>query len=331
MNISEQIYRISYSIEQMIRIVSMQFVLAPAAYALPRKVALGIANVLALLLLFLPIPGLNTYMQMRSAFGKGRLDSLHLAWGWLARPLSDFVILKRLLYKREDPFNWKIVERNVDGINSLRESGESYIIVSAHCAKQPGLSMFSPNVTHGNPVQIANPLPERLLSLYDLRICIQYGALLKAYSCWRRSCEFIYIKDLRSARTLYSRLRERGNVVFIPVDAPWGKTLTGSYERPFAGSKSRVFSSGAAQLAQLSKCPIISCIPILGNDGTVVLEWGEPIRIVGGEAAENVKAMNQVFDTLEISIGERPTQYIFEIGCDRRWNSRSRRWENLAE
>jgi hypothetical protein len=331
MYIGAQIYRISYVIEQMIRIVSMQFILAPAAYALPRKLALRIANTLALLLLILPIPGLHTYRQMRSAFGKGRLDSFYLAWGWLARPLSDFVILKRLVYKRENPFHWRIVEKNVEGINSLRESGESYIIVSAHCAKQPGLSMFSPDVTHANPVQIANPLPERILSLYDLRIRLQYWALLKAYSCWQRSCEFVYIKNLRAARTLYSRLSERGNVVFIPVDAPWGKTLTGSYERPFAGSKSRVFSTGAAQLAQLAKCPIISCVPLLESDGTVVLEWGEPIRIVGSGAAGNVNAMNKLFDTLEIAVGERPTQYIFEIGCDRRWNSRSRRWEDLTE
>lgn len=325
------IRRISFVVEQAVRILSMQFVLAPAAYALPGKLALQIANALALLLLILPIPGFHTYRQMRSAFGKGRLYSLYLAWGWLARPLTDYVILKRLLYKRENPFNWRIVERNVDGINSLRESGESYIIASAHYSKKSSLSMFSPRVTHGNPIQISNPLKERILSLYDLRIHIQYGAFLKAYPCWQRSYEFVYIKDLRSARKAYIKLREKGNVVFIPVDGGWSKTPTGSYERPFAGLRSRVFSTGAAQLAQSAKCPIISCVHMLESDGTIVLQWGEPIRIVGNEAADIVNVMNRLLDTLEIAIGERPTQYIFEIGSDRRWNSQSKLWEELME
>jgi hypothetical protein len=331
MNIGAQIYRKSYTIEQMIRIVSMQFVLTPAAYALPRKLALRIANTLALLLLILPIPGLHTYRQMRAAFGTGRLDSFFLAWGWLARPLSDFVILKRLHYRREDPLNWKIIEKNVDGINSLRESGESYIIATPHFPKKPGLSILSPKVTYGHNIQVANPLVSNVRSLYDLRVRIQYGALLKAYSYCRIDYEFVFIRNLRTARTLYTLLRERGNVVNIPVDGGWIKTLTGSYERPFAGHRSRVFSTGAAQLARLAQCPIISCVPISESDGSISLEWGSPIRSVGNSTANDIYVMNQLLDAIEIVIGEKPTQYIYEIGGDRRWNSLSKRWEDLTK
>ena len=325
------IRRISFVIEQVIRILGMQFVLAPAAYVLPRKLALAIANALALLLVILPIPGLHMYRQMRRAFGKNRFDSFCLALGWLARPLRDFVVLKRLVYRREDPSKWRIVERNVDGINSLRESGESYIIATAHFPKRPGLSIHSPEITYGHNVQVANPVVTHVRCLHDLRIRIQYGALLKAFACYRRDCEHVFIKNLRTARTLYSRLRERGNVVFIPVDGGWGKTLTGCCERAFAGQRSRVFSTGAAQLARLAGCPIISCVHVLETDGTIVLEWGVPIRIVGSDAANEVNVMNEVFNRLEIAIGERPTQYIFEVGGERRWNSQSRRWEDITE
>ena len=123
--------RASFVVEQAVRILSMQLVLTPAAYIMPRRLALQAANVIALLLLILPVPGFHIYWEMRSAFGKGRIKSLYLTWEWLARPLRDFVVNKRLLYKRENPFNWKIIERNVDSINSLRESGESYIITVA--------------------------------------------------------------------------------------------------------------------------------------------------------------------------------------------------------
>ncbi len=329
----EQIIRISYHVEQFIRIVSMQFILAPAAYALPRKWALGIADALALSLAVLPVPGFHAYWQMRSAFGKGRLESFFLAWGWLARPLSDFVKLKRLIYRREDPSNWRIVEKNVDGINSLRESGDSYIIASAHFPKEPGLSIFSPGVTYGHPINVGSEPRKRIRSLYDLRIRIQYGALLQALSsCWKRDIEIVFMgSDLRTARTLYKRLYERENVVYMAVDALWHKTPTGSYERPFAGHKNRVFSTGAAQLARLAKCPIISCVSLLESDGTIVLDWGVPIRNIGNEAGNDVDVMDKLIDTLEVAIGENPTQSIYEIGSGRRWNTRNKRWENLTE
>ena len=68
--------RVSFVVEQAVRILSMQLVLTPAAYALPRKMAMQIANATALLLLVLPIPGFHAYRQMRSAFGKDCLSSL---------------------------------------------------------------------------------------------------------------------------------------------------------------------------------------------------------------------------------------------------------------
>ena len=82
----------------------MVFVLTPAAYALPRSLALRTADCLAILLLLLPYPGVATYWQLRNAYGRGRLDSLTLTHGCLARPFRDFVIFKRLLIGREDPY-----------------------------------------------------------------------------------------------------------------------------------------------------------------------------------------------------------------------------------
>jgi hypothetical protein len=316
-----------------IRILGMQLVLAPAAYVLPRKWALIIARAVSLPLAVLPNPGINTYWQMRQAFGKNRTESFLLGWGWLTRPFRDFVILKRILHGRENPLHWKIVERNTDGIKSLRESGESYIIASAHFPKMSSLSQHAPKVTCGHPVQVGDALKKRIRSMKDLRIRIQYGALMDVISssCWGRDVELVYSRsDLRAARILYHRLGERGNVVCMPVDASWNNKASMTFERPFAGHRKMVFSRGAAHLARLSKCAIISCVSKLEDDETVVLEWGRPIRINGNGAAEDVQVMNELMDALEIGIGERPTQYIFDIGWGRRWNSITKRWEDMG-
>jgi lauroyl/myristoyl acyltransferase len=309
----------------------MQCFLAPAAYALPKKLALQIADALALVLRILPSSGVRTYWQMRNAFGKGRIESLNLAWGWLATQFSDVVVIKRLSYKRENPFNWKIIEKNVDRINSLRGSGEPYIVAHPHFLQISCLGMCSPEVTYGQVVLASDPVFKRVQSLYELRLRIDDRTYHKAYPRWGREWVWVHNNELCAARKLYSRLQERGNVVFIPVDKPWRENLNGAYVRPFAGKKKCVFSKGAATLARLAQCPIISCVPILEKDGTIVLEWGEPIRSVGNDEANDVNVMDELLDTLEIGVGEKPTQFKFDIGGDRRWDPRSRRWEDLTE
>jgi lauroyl/myristoyl acyltransferase len=162
---------------------------------------------------------------------------------------------------------------------------------------------------------------------------IQFGTQVKAVtSCWDREMENVFIgSDPLPFRTLYNRLCERGNVVFIHADAPWKKAQSGAFVRPFAGHRRRVFATGTAQLAQMSQCPILCCVYFLESDGTIVLEWGPLIRNADMEQGNVIDVMYRLIDRLEIAIGERPTQYIFEIGYDRRWNSKSKQWEDITD
>jgi hypothetical protein len=48
-------------------------------------------------------------------------------------------------------------------------------------------------------------------------------------------------------------------------------------------------------------------------------------------AENDLKVMDELLDLLEVAVGERPTQYIYEIGGCRRWNPQNRRWEDLTE
>ena len=316
--------------EEIIRILSMILVLSPAAYVLPRKWALWTANALSLLLVISPMSGMKVYSDMRHAFGKGRLGSLDLTRRWLGQPFRDFVIQKRVLINREDITKRRIIERNAGAVKTLRESGEPYIMATGHFLREVILGMFSPNIIYGHPILVSLDVPERIRNLNDLRIRIQFGTLLKNNFCWGREIELVFVGKY-PFKNLISRLRERGNVVFIHVDAIWHADRPGSYLRPFAGHKSRVFATGVARLARLAQCQVVTCVHWMESDGTLALEWGTPIRPPHHEKDDDIKVMNELIDGMEVAIGKRPTQYVLPVGGDRRWNPGKQSWEDLPE
>jgi lauroyl/myristoyl acyltransferase len=87
--------------------------------------------------------------------------------------------------------------------------------------------------------------------------------------------------------------------------------------------RERSFSMGAARLAKLCKCPIVSCVCWREDDGTIIFQWGSPILSVGNE----IDTMNQLIDAVEEAIAARPTQYVLEVGHERRWNPELGRWQ----
>lgn len=329
--VGRAVKQVCYVIEECVRIVGM-LVLSAAARVLPGRWAVGIANILPVFLIALPQPGLQAYWELRSAFGSSRLRSFSLAWARLARPFRDFVVHKRIAFAREDTAQWRIVERNVGAINMLRASGKPYIVAPGHFAQPTMLAMFAPQITPGRAVALSNSAPQKIRTLKDLRTWIQARTLFVAMrSCWRRPFELVLNgQDPFPSRTLLNRLLEPGNVVFIHIDAPWeGKSTKGSFRRPFAGDREHTFATGAVQLARLAQCPIISCVYLSDRDGTRVLEWGEVIRPASEPASSDVDVMNRLLDVLEAPIGEHPTQYIQEIGYGRRWNPKTRCWQDL--
>lgn len=329
--VSRLVRRVCYVIEECVRIVGM-LVLSLAARVLPKRWGVWIANLLPVFLIALPQPGLATYWELRNAFGEGRLRSFALAWSKLSRPFRDFVVHKHIAYAREAAGRWKIDERNVAGIDTLRASGKPYIVAAGHFAQPTMLAMFAPHITPGRVVALSNSAPQKLRTLKDVRTWLQAKTLFKAMSsCWQRPFELILNgQDPFPMRTLLNRLLEPGNVVFIHVDAPWiGKPAKGSYHRPFAGDRQRTFATGAVQIARLARCPVISCVYLSERNGTRVLQWGEVIAPALEPTASDMDVTNRLLDVLEVPIGENPTQYIQEIGYGRRWNAAARRWEDL--
>ena len=238
------------------------------------------ANVLSLGLVLLPSPGMVTYCRMRRAW-KGWLRSFQLAWGSVARPYRDFVTLKRILYGREDVSTWRIIERNSDEVASLRETGQSFIVATAHLHDRHCSSRLPQHHTwqsdHGrSSAAKRDQISARFEAPDPVRHDAQ-GPVFCLAQAWR-----ICIHGLGSVcrQSAMNGCASR-NVVCIHVDAPWPNSPTGSYSRPFAGLRDRAFSTGATQLAALTRCPIVSCVYWQQDDETVIIEWGSPIQLIG--------------------------------------------------
>ena len=325
---SDRVRKVSTHFSEVVRIVCMKLVLTPAAYIMPVAWARAVARVLSLTLVVFPKPGLSTYRTMRRAFGRNRLESLAMALDWLARPFRDFVVQKQLLYGRQDARSWTIIERNSDDLNGLRESGQSYVVVTGHFAREAFLGLLSPEITPGRPAVVGLAPPERVRSAKALRIKIQYGTFITALSStWGRDVELIYIdKEKLASHTVYELLRGQRNVIFIHVDAPWPSAATGTCERPFAAEPNRSFATGVVELAKLARCPLVSCVYSIDRPGTITLDWSAPLW----DTSNVHNSMNQLIDPLEIAIAKMPSQYVLDMGRGRSWNCKLCRWEDPA-
>ena len=319
------------SIEEAYRLFGMKFILTPACHILPKKFTLRIAGILAAPLLAISNSGVDNYWSFRQAFVKGRVNSTILAWRWLAQPFRDFVTAKRIVNRLDTAANLEIVEKNIDGIDSLRQSKESYIIVCGHFAREAAIALYCPSITPGQILHVTVKLPSLTNNIHDLRLRAYFSTLLNsAYAIHGGNLKFVFT-DAKSnpAKKLYSYLMKPGSVAVINIDAPHVEH-TGSFCRPFAGSNSRAFALGAVRLARLTGCAIISCCYFKEKDGTLVLNWGEPIKLVRkADRSEDIYVMNQLLDGLEIEVGRRPTEYVFNCGSERLWRSDMERWQDL--
>jgi lauroyl/myristoyl acyltransferase len=125
-------------------------------------------------------------------------------------------------------------------------------------------------------------------------------------------------------------LRKPGNAVIINLDAPVEGGGAGFVWRGFAGHKKHALSIGAIKLARLSGCAIIGCVCYVRKDGVTVIEWGDVIRLSeDGTKSEDLSAMNELVDKIELAIRERPEQYVLDIGDERRWDARRGEWADL--
>ena len=263
------------------------------------------------------------YRDLWQALGGPRRQCLKWTLEWLATPLRDFVILKRVTLGREGVASWQIIERNAEGVSRLRENGKSYIIAGGHFTRPGYLALVSPQVTPGNIID-AFARPPRIRSLRDLRLNITYRTSLRARSYAGKPFEVAWVGEgSLPGLALYRALRQPNTVAVVHVDAPWPPNLRSSYQRSFAGNTSRSFSMGVVHLARKANCPVVPCAYSFDGERAII-DWGDPI-FPDGEPSD---VMDRILATLERAVARNPGQYLLDIGKGRRWNPARAAWES---
>ena len=332
-------------IEELYRLFAMQLILRPVTKFFPKSVAVFSARIMAALLLFFPSLGLRLYWQARGVFDLGRIASISLARKRLASDFVSFVVNLRICNRTERVYDWNFVQENRDPVDRLFRAGQTVIIATAHFNRHLLAWTLMPEIMPAHQVHVSTPPPEQLRSirhfieklrsssfgsvLHDARLGLQYRTYMRAgpanigdntEHCWVG-------EGISGTRTIRKRLNERGNVVYIHVDAPQSAQKSGTYVRPFAAEGKRVMSMGAARLSHRTGCPIVPLIFWEEADRSVKVKWGNPI--ISGR--DYTKTMDGIIDQVEIAIGQRPEQYPPEIGFDRRWNSARLKWEESID
>jgi len=160
------------------------------------------------------------------------------------------------------------------------------------------------------------------------KLIIQYGSMI---DCLVRIApgkidQVLVGTNKQPMKTLMRMMKKTGNISFFAIDAPWHGDTKGAISRPFASESKQVFALGATRLARSTGRPLVICIPWLDENGTLVIEWGDPISISRQDEEGERKVMNEFLDQIEVNIGKRPNQYVLPIGFGRHWDKHTKSW-----
>ena len=309
--------------------IIMIVILRPAAAALPYRRALQLARTFGFANATMPWYGRRTFLLMRDAFGHdGNVNGTKwLAAEYLARPLCDSIVLRRVLRRgRADFDTWRVEQRGTTGVDELRASDESFILATGHFSRQACMPLYVPQIIRQKITSIV--LPPTALSLHPRTwwLSYHYGQMLDCLRYAQPDMDFVHPGQVGAYKRLVEKLADRRNVLIVFADAPPAAGGRG-YKRPFAGFRARRFATGAARLSRLTGRPIAVCLPYLGDDKSIVLEWTRVIRPpkACGENWDR-SVTDAILDDIETAIGRRPTQYVLDCLGERRWDARAERW-----
>lgn len=303
--------------------------LYPVAAYLPRRTALSLANFAGWGLSISPI-GARVRQSFCVMFGLAPREAGALAQEHLARPFRDYVIARRTIEGREVPSRWRVESRCEPEI--LKQPGQSLIIAAGHFSRQAMGGLYLPHLIPKRLATVVAPM-RAASGIKGLRVRLQLGALERGIRLVRdNDLDIVEIGGASPVTGLLRRLRTPDGAAIIAADALWPKQAPGGIERPFAGYATSTYALGAARLARLSQCPVVTCVPYLDKDGVIILEWGRLIAPPARDDEEaDLRITNIILDTIERAIGRRPGQYVLPFGHERRWDSVAGRWVSEVE
>jgi lauroyl/myristoyl acyltransferase len=329
-SIVPQLQRLSYAYENSARFLGMELVLGPAAEHLPLDVGLRRAKALARFLVATTFEGRTLRREMEHAFDCSPERAAALAEGWFERQPRDFVFLRRVASGQPLPSLENVRHAGSAVAMELASQPGPLIIATGHFAREAAIAFYSARHTPG-PVNTvwAAVSTETSYRPYPLRMGLQFGTLLAAVRAVRGDAgRFIHTEEKGAAfaqlAQILTRDREKINVC---VDSYWHKGRSTSYDRPFAGRATTTFSTGPARLARVTQTPVVLCVPYVAETGEIVLEWSGPFAPSAPHLADDdYELTDLLLGLIEHAVGQRPTQYVMEVGGERVWDAGKRRW-----
>jgi lauroyl/myristoyl acyltransferase len=233
---------------------------------------------------------------------------------YLARPLRDFVVLRRILNGREDHKNWLVEEKNVELLQSLRASGKSFIIATGHFSREAFVPLYFQSTIPENITSlVAYPIPATL-NPYVLLVSIRWAQMTEYLQLERPDMKIINSGQINNLRALVASLNGSGNVLIMSADSPWAPQYGKCLKRRFVGIEGREFAIGTATLSRLSQCPIVTCYPHLDKSGKVIIEWGKRFDPYPREDKKSDQQLTDlILNEIEEQIKLRPSQYAVDF------------------
>lgn len=312
----------------LLRGLMLVLIFRPAAYVMPEPFIWGLAYFCAVFVA-VQSSGRRMAQDYRAAFGVARGAALRMTLRTHARRLHEFAMQQKIILGWHDPFRLPLHIDAGEEAREIMDGSGSFMLAMAHFERNDAAaSMFRPNLFHGRPYYVvAFKLPNYLFLPHLWRMGLQLRQLLRATRRARpEGLEFVYLGG--ATNTLIDKLRTQRAIVSVNIDARWPRGRASSLTRPFAGAMQRTFSTGSAKLARLGHAPLLLGIPVMSDDGNAVrLRLFGPFHSHSPSAdQQDIDVTQQVLDIIEREVGERPCEYLLDIGGDRRWDPGAQRW-----
>lgn len=302
--------------------------LVPAARYAPRRFAYALADAAGVVDAVVPSEAARVARGEARAFGLRGAAARRFAAARLAGPRRDLVDLARLRSGGDDMTSWRITEEGADAVRALRARQRPVLVVSGHfrsAIDSAGRVRLCPwSVAKG----IRNPVPPVRLSPHALRERLQnqlsYG-LARQLAGAPESADYAFVGKENIQERLLHELSTPGGWARIQIDAIWEKP--GAYRRPFAGMRERSFAMGAARIARLAQCAVVTFLVVADGERSIRAVWGAPMQPAAcDDKASDVRFLDEVVDAIERDVGRYPLQYLHPIGGDRRWDAVNEQW-----
>jgi len=302
-------------------------VIIPASYVLPVHWVRALGRWLGTAMMLAP-RARHLRRDLAHAFQLSQRDAIRAMRRDRLRMFTDFVSVRWLRQGKTDIEQWEVTEYNAAAVETMRRSGQSYLIATGHFSREATATIHARKISPHHLSLILATLPARSFRPSLLRLRTQLSEILGALRRMRPDdMDQVYVGAASSHLVAaIHRARKPGSTIIITADTPWYHE--GSYARPFAGHAMLPLSTATAKLARLAQIPIVTCVPVLLGPRRIAIHWSNPILPPPRRDDQaDQRIMDEVIDFLEKAIGDRPEQYSLPIGGKRRWNRANRSWE----